>query len=117
LSKTKERSPEEIREDIDQTRDELGDTAAAVAEKADVKKQAKAKVGGVKQTASEKADEIKQNAAAKKDEVADKAQQAAPDSAGDAAQQVQQFARENPVPVAAAGAFVAGFLIGRLRSR
>lgn len=36
------RTPEEIRSDIDQTREELGETVAAVAGKADLKKQAKA---------------------------------------------------------------------------
>jgi Protein of unknown function (DUF3618) len=36
-----QRSPEEIRRDIDQTREDLGDTVAAVAQKADVKAQAK----------------------------------------------------------------------------
>jgi hypothetical protein len=30
---------------------------------------------------------------------------------------VTQKARENPIPVAAIGAFVAGFLIGRLTKR
>lgn len=35
------RTPEEIRSDIDQTREELGETVAAVADKADLKKQAK----------------------------------------------------------------------------
>ena len=34
------RTPEEIRSDIDQTREELGETVAAVADKADLKKQA-----------------------------------------------------------------------------
>jgi hypothetical protein len=43
VNDTEQRSPEEIRDDIEQTREELGDTAAAVAEKADVKKQAKAR--------------------------------------------------------------------------
>ena len=38
-----DRSPEEIRADIERTRRELGDTAAAVAAKADVKAQARAK--------------------------------------------------------------------------
>ena len=112
-----QRTPEEIREDIEQTRRELGDTAAAVAEKADVKKQAKAKVSGAKKKASTKADSVKQSASAKKDEVAGKAQQAIPGSAGAASQQVQNFAQENPVPLAVGGAFVAGFALGKLRSR
>ena len=40
------RDPEEIEQEIEQTREELGDTVAAVTDKADVKKQAKAKVSG-----------------------------------------------------------------------
>jgi ElaB/YqjD/DUF883 family membrane-anchored ribosome-binding protein len=108
-----QRSPEEIREEIEETRKELGDTAAAVAQKADVKKQAKTKVGGVKEKASAKADSVKQTATAKKEEVAGKA----PDSAGAAVEQAQRFVRENPAALAIGGAFVAGFALGKLRSR
>jgi hypothetical protein len=42
--KTEAKSPAEIRAEIDATRDELGDTVEALAEKTDVKAQAKAKV-------------------------------------------------------------------------
>jgi ElaB/YqjD/DUF883 family membrane-anchored ribosome-binding protein len=117
MSETEQRSPKEIREDIEGTREDLGDTAAAVAEKADVKKQAKRKVTGAKEKASAKVEEVKQTATAKKEEVTDKAQEATPDSGRDAARQAQQFARENPIPLAIGGAFVAGYVIGRLRSR
>jgi hypothetical protein len=86
-----QRSPEEIREDIEQTREELGDTAAAVAQKTDVKKQAKAKASGVKEKA--------------------------PDSAGAALERAQRFAEENPAALAVGGAFIAGFALGRRRSR
>lgn len=70
------REPEEIREDIEQTREELGGTVAAMAEKTDVKKQAGAKV-----------------------------------------EELKGKAQENPMPMALAGTFVAGFLLGRLVSR
>jgi ElaB/YqjD/DUF883 family membrane-anchored ribosome-binding protein len=112
-----QRSPEEIREDIEQSREELGDTVADVADKADIKKQAKSKVGGIKEQAGAKADTAKQKATAKKDEIAGKAKQAAPESAEAAAQQAQQFAQENPVPLAIAGAFIAGFAVAKLLSR
>jgi uncharacterized membrane protein YccC len=82
-----QRSPEEIRADIERTREQLGDTAAAAAQKADVKAQAKAK-----------ADETKQRLAEKKDQAANRA-------------------KENPLPVAAGAGFVAGFLLGRLSGR
>lgn len=109
----KQRSPEEIREDIEETREQLGDTAAAVAQKADVKQQAKAKVSGVKEKASAKADSVKQTATAKREEVGEKA----PDSAGAALEQAQRFAQQNPAALAIGGAFVAGFALGKLRSR
>lgn len=61
--------PEEIRDDIEQARDELGETVAALAEKTDIK------------------------------------------------QHAQRMAQENRVPLAFAGTFLAGFLLGRLFSR
>jgi phage repressor protein C with HTH and peptisase S24 domain len=108
-----QRSTEEIREDIEQTRKELGDAAAAVAQKADVKKQAKAKASGVKEKASAKADSIKQTATAKREEVAEKAS----DSTGTALEQTQRFAQQNRAALAIGGAFIAGFALGKLRSR
>ena len=108
-----QRSTEEIREDIEHTRKEVGDTAAAVAQKADVKKQAKVKVSDVKEKASAKADSIKQTATAKREEVAEKA----PDSAGAALERAQRLAQQNPAVLAIGGAFIAGFALGKLRSR
>jgi ElaB/YqjD/DUF883 family membrane-anchored ribosome-binding protein len=98
--------PEEIRREIDQTREELGDTVASLAAKSDVKSQAKAKVDQAKGRVSER-----------KDEVLGKARQATPDSASSAATQVKGAARENPMPVAIGAGFVAGFLLGRLTGR
>jgi ElaB/YqjD/DUF883 family membrane-anchored ribosome-binding protein len=108
-----QRSPEEIREDIAQTREELGDTAAALADKTDVKKQAKTKMSGVQEKASATAESVKQTAAAKREEMAEKT----PESAGAAAQRVQTFVRDHPAPIAIGGAFAAGFALGRRRSR
>ena len=96
-----QRSPEEIRADIERTREQLGDTAAAAAQKADLKAQAKAKV-----------DETRQRVAAKKDEVVGKAKETSPDSASQIAGQAANTAKENPLPVAGGAAFVAGFLLG-----
>jgi ElaB/YqjD/DUF883 family membrane-anchored ribosome-binding protein len=100
------RSPEEIREDIEDTRAELGDTVEALAGKADVKGQAKERVEDVKETARQK-----------KDEVFGKVKQASPEGAGATAQQVSATAQENPLPFAVGGALVAGFLLGRLTAR
>jgi uncharacterized protein DUF3618 len=102
-STTDSREPDEIREDIEQTREELGDTVAAVAEKTDVKQQARAK-----------ADELKGQANAKAKELSAKAKEAAPDSAGEGVQEAQRLAKENPMPLAFAGVFLAGVLFGRL---
>ncbi len=86
-----QRSPEEIRRDIEATRGELGDTVEALAAKADVKAQAKERV-------QETADDVKQ-----------KVSSVTPES-------VQQSAKRNPLPFAIGGALVAGFLFGRLTS-
>lgn len=100
---TDTREPQEIREDIEATRHELGDTVASLAEKTNVKGQVKHKV-----------DETKAAVTEKKDDLLGKAKQASPDQAAAAASQATQKARENPLPLAAAGAFAAGFLLGRV---
>jgi hypothetical protein len=82
-----QKSPEEIREEIAETREELGDTVEALAGKADVKGQAKARV-----------DEAKVDAKAKVDSVT-------------------QSVQENPVPVAVLAAFGAGVVVGWLLGR
>lgn len=96
---TGERSPEQIREEIEQTREELGETVAAAAEKADVKKQAQAKVEDAKGQAKAKVEDLKA---------------AAPESPQEGLRQAQDFARDNPKPLAIAGAVLALFLLWRL---
>ena len=71
----------------------------------------------VKQQAQAKAEELKGQAGAKAKELSDKAKEAAPDSAREGVQQAQRLAKENPVPLALAGAFLAGVVLGRLLSR
>jgi hypothetical protein len=111
------REPEEIEQEIEQTREELGDTVAALTEKADVKKQAKAKASAAKKKATAKTDAAKEKATATKEQIASKAKEVTPESAGSGMQQAQQVARENRVPVivgvAAFGGFVLGWAIGR----
>jgi hypothetical protein len=53
------RTPEEIRADIEHTREELADTAAALAQRADVKARAHEKVEETKAKVSHKVDEAK----------------------------------------------------------
>ena len=105
--------PEQIREEIEETREQLGETVAAVAEKTDVKKQAQAKKEELKGQASEKVEEAKEKAG----ELGGRAKEAAPKSAQEGVGQAQRLASENPVPLALAGAFLAGIVVGRLFSR
>jgi ElaB/YqjD/DUF883 family membrane-anchored ribosome-binding protein len=100
------RSPEEIRKEIEQTREQVGDTVEALAEKSDVKAQARQRISAVKDTAQRK-----------RDEYVSKAKQSTPDSASAGAQQVAATVRQKPVPFTAAGAFAAGLLVGRMLGR
>lgn len=100
------REPSQIRRDIESTREDLGQTVEALAEKTDVKGQTQRKIAEVKQTVEDK-----------RTELMGKARSATPDRAGSAAGSFQQKARENPVPVAIAGAFAAGVLVGRIVKR
>jgi hypothetical protein len=106
VSDDRTREPEEIRRDIESTRGELGDTVQALSEKADVKSQAQRRVA-----------EVRQSVDAKKDELLGKARRASPDGASSAASTVGQKARENPLPVAIAGAFATGVIVGRIIKR
>jgi ElaB/YqjD/DUF883 family membrane-anchored ribosome-binding protein len=97
-----ERTPEQIEADIERTRREMGDTVAAVAEKADVKAQAKTKV-----------EETRARLTEKKDEMLHRTRAAAPDSAGEGADKVAHAARENQRVLAIGGAVLVAFLLGR----
>jgi Protein of unknown function (DUF3618) len=100
------REPQEIQRDIESTRRDLGDTVEALAERTDVKTQTQRKVA-----------EVRQSLDAKRGELLGKARQASPDGASSAAGGIQRTARENPVPVAIAGAFAAGLILGRITNR
>ena len=93
-----QRSPEEIEADIERTRRDLGDTVAEVAEKADVKSQAKQKVDEAKARVKEKVGSAK------------------PESAGDGAGKAGAFASEHQRELIIGGAVLVAFLLGR-RSR
>jgi ElaB/YqjD/DUF883 family membrane-anchored ribosome-binding protein len=103
---TEAQDPEQLREEIEETRRELGDTVEALAAKADVK----ARV-------HEKVESTKESVAHKKDELLGKARESSPDSVSAGAAQATQKARENPLPVTAIGAFIGGFLLGRITKR
>lgn len=108
-----QRSPEEIQADIERTREELGDTAAALAGKADVKGQAKAKVEDAKASVSEAASGF-----------ADKAQRLGSEAQGDPFGTVRTGAdsalhrvRQNPMAVAFLAIVAAALLLGLIVRR
>ena len=101
----------ELRTEIEDAREDLGDTAAALAAKTDVKTRARAKV-----------DELKQTATGKKDDLLSGGQgesttSGAASAAGSGMKQLGEKAKANPVPTAAIGALIGGFLLGRLTRR
>jgi ElaB/YqjD/DUF883 family membrane-anchored ribosome-binding protein len=98
--------PAQLREDIERTRQDLGDTVAALAEKTDVKTRAKDKVT-----------EVKQNVNQRRTELVGRARESSPDGASSAVEQVRAKAQEKPIHTAAIAAFVGGFLLGRITSR
>jgi alanyl-tRNA synthetase len=116
LTTEEEKSPAQLRSEIEEVREDLGDTAAALAAKTDVKTRAR-----------EKAEEIKQSAAVKKDELLSKTGRSPTGGNGSgkgvaagassAATRVTSTAKSNPVPTAALGAVIGGFLLGRLTRR
>jgi Protein of unknown function (DUF3618) len=93
------RTPEEIEADIERTRRDMGDTVAAVAEKADVKAQAKLKVDEAKARVKERVGAAK------------------PDSAGEGAGQVGRVASEHRRELVIGGAVLIAFLLGRASGR
>jgi ElaB/YqjD/DUF883 family membrane-anchored ribosome-binding protein len=105
-SEQQDRSPEEIRADIEQTREEVGDTVEALAAKTDVKAQAKQRVDELKSTVRQRGEELKT-----------RAQSTTPESAQQSANQAVARVRENPAPFALGGAVLLGFLLGRLTGR
>jgi vacuolar-type H+-ATPase subunit H len=107
------KSPEQLRDEIAEVREDLGDTAAALAAKTDVKSRAR-----------EKADDVKRTAVSKKDEMVSKLRRSTPAGGDEAvtsgpstATQIRTKAQQNPVLTAAFGAFAGGFLLGRLSRR
>ncbi|ADB53188.1 DUF3618 domain-containing protein [Conexibacter woesei] len=101
--------PERIRQQIETTRAELGDTVAALAVKADVR-----------QHAHDRVEAIKQKALAKRDALRGRAQEANPgatETVTHASHAAAERARAHPLPLIAGAAVAAGFLLGRLTKR
>lgn len=112
-----QKDPEQIREEIAESREELGDTVEALAEKTDVKAQAKSKLESAKASASEKVSSAKQSAQQAAGQVTSKTKETSPDGVSAGAQQLASKAQENPVPVAIAAAFVGGVALGWILRR
>lgn len=110
-------TPEQLRREIEETREDLGDTAAALASKTDVKARAKEKVEDLKQTATEKTESIKEAAFSSTGGDATSSSPGVGAKASSVATQAKTKAQENPALVATAMAFMGGFLLGRRRSR
>ena len=99
-------SPEALRAEIDETREQLGDTVEALAAKTDVKARAEDRVEGIKQDARAKADQVKE-----------KVTSVTPESARQSGGELVAKAKANPLPIAGAAALLLAFAIGRRSAR
>ena len=110
-----ERTPEQVREEIERTRLQMGDTVAALAAKTDIKGQAHRAMDNAKATVAGKVHEVKSSAETKREELGTAARDSMPPSAEDARQQIVVQARRHQLALAALAAFGAGMLIGKRR--
>ncbi|MEJ3745871.1 DUF3618 domain-containing protein [Actinomycetes bacterium KLBMP 9797] len=113
-----------IRADVERTREDLGDSVAALAEKADVKARAAEKAAEVKDRTTAKAAEVKDRTTAKAAEVSERTKETAAEAAERAkekARRAAETAQRRPAPLAgvlavAATVVGAGVLIRRRRA-
>ena len=82
LAVERDRTPEQVRQEIEQTRAELGDTVAALSEKTDVKAQAKRAVTEAKDTVTGKISDTQETVTAKKSEFVSAARETSPRTPG-----------------------------------
>ncbi len=101
------KSHEELRRDIEQTREELGDTVDALSQKADVKAQVKGAVDEQKAQLRAKGEELKQKVSSGDGDSGDASQRAKA-----LLDDVAQRTSRQPLP-SLGGALLAGLLIGR----
>jgi transposase-like protein len=112
----RDRTPEEVREEIERTRIEMGETVADLAAKADIKTQAHRAVDNAKATVRDTAHDAKRSAGAKKDEITTTARDAMPPSAEAARRRMMSQAQQHSLALVAVVAFGAGMLIGKRRA-
>ncbi|AYV31870.1 hypothetical protein EES41_34545 [Streptomyces sp. ADI95-16] len=114
-------APEELRAQIERTRDELGKTVEALAAKTDIKARAKQKAAAVKEQAAEKATLVSDQIRTKTERAAHlvKDKTTDPDPLFDPAGRAATAARANRTPllVAAGAALVVVLLVRRGRGR
>jgi hypothetical protein len=103
----------QLQSEIEEVRTDLGDTVEALAAKTDVKTRAQVKAEEIKRTASEKISNAMPSGGSGSSDTGG----GAAAGASSALTQIRTKAKQNPVPTAALGALVGGFLIGRLTSR
>jgi uncharacterized protein DUF3618 len=111
-----DRTPEQVQEEIERTRLQMGETVAQLAAKTDIKGQAHRAIGNAKATVRDKAHDVKSNAEVKKDELTTSARDAMPASAEAAGHQVRDQAHRHRLALIAVAALSAGILIGKRRS-
>ncbi|MEJ8646150.1 DUF3618 domain-containing protein [Streptomyces sp. MS1.HAVA.3] len=109
-------TPEELREQVEHTRDELGQTIEALAAKTDIKAQAKEKTAAVKEQAAEKTALVADQIRVQTQHAAQLVKDTTPDPVLDRAGQVATVARANRKPLLVAGVALLVLLMVR-RSR
>lgn len=131
MSASEDKTPEEIEAEIESTRDDLGDTVAELADRADVKKQTKKKASEAMDQAQAKVEDLKAKTGAKVEDLKakgdEKLAEASADAdpyggtGGDIGSGPTGDVRNSPEIIdgggpmnigAVAGAFVAGLVIG-----
>jgi len=95
-----------IREQIEATRSELGDTVAALAAKTDVRQQARERFAATRRRAVERKQALLQRA--------DDASPGASERASRLGRSASAQASAHPLPLIATGAVALGFVLGRL---
>ncbi|MFB7176209.1 DUF3618 domain-containing protein [Streptomyces sp. NPDC056257] len=106
-------TPEELREQVEHTRDELGQTIEALAAKADVKAQARERTAAVKEQAAEKTALVADQIRAQTQHAAQLVKDTTPDPVLHKAGQVAEAARANRTPLLVAGAALLVLLLVR----
>ena len=106
-----QKSPEEIRREVVETQEELGETVEAIAQKTDVKKQTKKKLAETQETMKGKAGEVQETVTARVGEAQEKVSVATPEPAKRTATQAAESLRERPLPSIAIAALVVGGLV------